>query len=369
MGRKIWPIAVAAMLVLGLLATTGGAREHRRHAGRSAEAKGLVYDGLRPKEHGACAHVFRVETTVRNPMCSHGPDPAPDGIDVTEHRSIADLSGTDGAPGSAAVPCFGDGSSGSRVQAIYAVASDLPDRSAQVVPLITGWAGQMDAAVNKSAAETGGQLHVRFVTTPACALNVATVRLSSTGDDSFGNTINELRVKGFDEADRKYLIWADATVYCGIGQLTDDDSAGSGNNANSWTMYARVDSGCWGRSDHLSELHELMHTLGAVQLSAPHSSGGYHCTDESDAMCYSDAAAVAMTYVCPGSHEWLLDCNHDDYFSTSPRTARTWRRIGTWRTACSSPAEAAVSRRRPPHRLPPQRSRRHSLDRSLASGT
>ena len=178
----------------------------------------------------------------------------------------------------------------------------------------------MDGAVNQSAAETGGERHIRFVTNPDCSLNVAVVTLSPSGDDTLGNTINELRAQGFLSTDRKYLVWADASIYCGIAQVTGGDSASPTNAANSGPTFARVDSACWGRTDHLSELHELMHTLGAVQLSAPHSSGGYHCTDENDAMCYIDGTGVTLTFPCPTSHEWLLDCNHDDYFSVTPET-------------------------------------------------
>jgi len=36
-------------------------------------------------------------------------------------------------------------------------------------------------------------------------------------------------------------------------------------------------------------------------------------------MCYRDSAsAPANTYPCASAHEWLLDCNHDDYFHTAP---------------------------------------------------
>ena len=77
---------------------------------------------------------------------------------------------------------------------------------------------------------------------------------------------------------------------------------------------ARSDNGCWG----YSEIHELFHGLGAVQLSAPNSAGNYHCDDEYEVMCYLDSSGTPMRKVCDAAHENLLDCNHDDYFNTAP---------------------------------------------------
>jgi cell division septation protein DedD len=314
--RFVATIAIAGLALMGL-ATAGGAQDPPS----PARAKGMVFDGLVAKERGMCAGHYRLVSPREIPICTHGPDPAPQGVDVTEHRTIADLTEptTAGdALGAGGIWCSGTGTDGSRVQAVYAVASDRADRFADVAPLIAGWAAQMDSALNQSSAETGGDLHIRFVTTPDCALDVDKVVLSPTGDDTISNTITELRNQGFNQSGRKYLIWSDASVYCGIAQVTSSDVAGATNPANGGPHYARVDTGCWGRSDHLSELHELMHTLGAVQQSAPHSTPGFHCSDEYDAMCYRDSSTVTMTYPCPTSHEWLLDCNHDDYFHTSP---------------------------------------------------
>jgi len=180
------------------------------------------------------------------------------------------------------------------------------------------WAGQVDGEFSQSAAESGGDRHVRFVTNSDCSLNVAHVVLSPTGDDSFDNETKELIALGYDQPWRKYLVWTDATVYCGIASLAFDDSAKPTNANNVYSSYGRVDQGCWGRTDHLSEAHELMHGLGGVQLSAPHSTGHGHCTDEYDVMCYADAAGVALIYPCVPEHEWLFDCQHDDYFNANP---------------------------------------------------
>jgi len=306
-------IAFAVVIPAGADQDSGGA--HSRSP--SSKAQGLMYDGFQEKDRGPCRHGYRVEVPgTETPICSHGPDPAPDGIDVRDFRDVSDLGST--ATGTSVVPCVGDGVSGPRVQAIYAVASNVFDRYTGISSLIAGWAGQVDAALNQSAAETGGERHIRFVTNPDCSLNIAHVVLSPTGDDTFANTITELRNLGYGQGNRKYLIWFDANVYCGVAQSISDDIPGAMNLNNTTSEYARVDSGCWGRSDHLSELHELMHTLGAVQTTAPHATAAHHCTDEYDAMCYQDAPGVTLTVICPSSHEWLLDCGHDDYFNTAP---------------------------------------------------
>jgi hypothetical protein len=58
--------------------------------------------------------------------------------------------------------------------------------------------------------------------------------------------------------------------------------------------------------------------MGSVQSSAPRKSRNGHCTDEWDAMCYHDASGTVLKFVCPSTHDLLLDCGHNDYFSTAP---------------------------------------------------
>lgn len=279
-----------------------------------------------PHDLGDCGPLQPI--AVAGPSgCTHGPDPAPPGIDITQawpaRSSQPELQPTEAAAGGS-VPCIGDGTSGKRVQAIYAHPADRADRSAQVVPQIRTWAAETDAVVNASAQKRGATRHVRFVTRSDCTLDVKVVTLTAQGDDNLTNTIAELRVQGFGRSDRKYLVWMDSTVLCGIASLYIDDRPTKDNANNSTTApptVARVDSGCWGLASRGQsvEAHELVHGLGGVQPTAPNATANSHCNDESDRMCYADGSPAYTEWSrCDVAREALLDCGGDDYFHPSP---------------------------------------------------
>jgi hypothetical protein len=266
----------------------------------------------------------------------HGPDPAPPGVDVRRGRDDdqirADATGRRAAAAllpTGVIACLGDGASGARVQAIYAVAADRVDRSATVVPAIQRtYAPHVDWQFNQSAAETGGEAHPAFVTRPAaggsgCEVAVDVVHLSASGDDNLTNTVNELRAAGYTRADRKYLVWTDADILCGVADMFPDTRPTQDNRNNgSRAMYARVDTGCWG----YAEGHELMHTLGAVQAGAPHATLAGHCFDEPDDMCYNDdpTGLLVLLNACGSRDGSLFDCNHDDYFYAGAPPPSNW---------------------------------------------
>jgi hypothetical protein len=289
-------------------------------------------------------------------LCTHGPDPAPAGIDVREPAPV--LAQDAGTAQSTAVTCQGDGVSGKRVQLVYARAAGTPDRYATMLASFQQWAARIDDMVNLSAAQTGGVRHVRYVHDANCLPTVLNVTLTAAGDDNFNNTIEEMRAQGHNRSDRKYLMWVDANVYCGIAQLYTDDRPGQENYNNGPSnipgTVARVDSGCWGLTN-MVEAHELFHMLGAVQPGAPNATPGAHCTDDYDRMCYPDAQGVTVRIVCSSTDmENRLDCNGDDYFNTNP-PAGSWL-ANHWNTANSAFLASSGS---PP---PPRPAARNDFD-------
>ncbi|MGH8976061.1 MAG: hypothetical protein ACRD0C_22975, partial [Acidimicrobiia bacterium] len=354
---------MACILILVMLPSAAGGRE-RHHRFAAAEAEGMPAgascDGLHP--------VVLPDGSI---TCTPGTDPPPEGIDPSVPQPLvgaqaqgmlvpdAPSGAPSGATAAAAprVPCYGDGQSGNRVQAVYAVPGDRPDRYDQALASIRQWAAETDAVFVASAAKTGGTRHIRFVTDANCDVSVLRVRLSSTGDDTFSNTLAEFQSKGLARSDRKYLVWMDSTVLCGIASYWVDDRPGADNANNGRAglagSVARIDSGCWGLASRGQsiEAHELMHSLGSVLPTAPHASASGHCNDDSDRMCYQDGTVLALLNICAGDQEALFDCANDDYFSTGP--ARASYLATHWNTASSSFLATAEGDRAPAIVLPP----------------
>jgi hypothetical protein len=173
-----------------------------------------------------------------------------------------------GGPTTAAaeVPCIGDGTLGNRIQMIYARGLLAPDRYHSLLPYFRQWAAEFDQATWLSAAETGGGRHLRFVTDDDCQLDVARALLTPAAEASFDLMRTDLQALGHNRTDRKYLVWVDAaTGICGLGEVYDDQRPTASNWNNTGPLYTRVDAPCW----HYAELHEIFHTLGAVQPTPP----------------------------------------------------------------------------------------------------
>jgi hypothetical protein len=299
---------------------------------REEPSRGLHWAGLKanPKSALCGGELLEViDNTGKAIACTHGPDPAPEGVNVkTSAKPVVTgefdrtaqeaVTSSETTSGTGSLTCEGDGVSGKRIEILYVHASDVASRYGTYASSFQTWASNTNNVYVESGLKTGEARHLRFVTDNNCNAVVTDVTIPATSDDNFSSTVSAVKNMGYNRTDRKYLLLVDSTVYCGISGIRYDDSAGTSNSNNGGPSYSRVDSGCWGLYKSV-EAHEIMHSIGGVQLSAPHSSGGGHCTDEYDRMCYTDAQGLVMTYPCAStSLDRLFDCNNDDYFHTNP---------------------------------------------------
>ena len=101
---------------------------------------------------GPCAGAIELRSPTGQITCTHGPDPAPPGIDIKRPRPPLPASRTEGTAPTAVSPvCTGDGTSGARVQLVYARPPGHPARFDAYAASFQTWAAQIDAGVNVSA--------------------------------------------------------------------------------------------------------------------------------------------------------------------------------------------------------------------------
>lgn len=222
---------------------------------------------------------------------------------------------------------------GPRVKVIYAYPSDRPNRFATMRDLIQADARDMTDLVLGAAGQTKT---LRFDVGTKCGagyVDILSIRLPRTAAAyrqlPAGSRMNQLRTDLSPSVasmvgKRNYLVYADATSagdgVAGIATVYVDDRPGANNAANNGGLWAMAfgdgnDPNFLG-SRLTTVLHEVTHNLGAVQDSAPHSTGAGHCSDESDVMCYDDGGPTAdMTNPCA---QQAYDCGADDYFNPAP---------------------------------------------------
>ena len=289
----------------------------------------------------------------------HGADPAPPGVDVTEPVPTAELladaglankpvtvSDSTAPPGTPPTPmlarhvarsCYGTGTDGNRVHVFYARETGQADRYAQVLPVLAHEVANVDDTFALSARKTGGGKRVRWVTDANCDPVITAVVLPAGSlGTNFAATVTAMKNLGYNAANRKYLLFSEGTSMCGIAQMYNDSARTLNWNDGRAPLIQRVDQGCWTRGDHSTAAHELMHSLGSINSTAPHKSGNGHCNDDQDAMCYADGGATSnLTVVCPGANaEYVFDCKDDDYFAAKPATGSYL--ANNWNTANSS---------------------------------
>ena len=152
------------------------------------------------------------------------------------------------------------------------------------------------------------------------------------------NLVNDELATKFNAPNKKYVVWLDAgSQYCGQGHLAQDSTRTSTNQNEGKTLAivyrpytASLDDGktggfCRGRT----LLHELGHTMGALQKGAPHAFDGAHCDDSAeDVMCYTSATSV-------DTGGPAFDFNNDDYWDP-PAGKLAWWTVNLSKFLCDS---------------------------------
>ena len=178
----------------------------------------------------------------------------------------------------------------------------------------------------KSAKQTGGVRHVRYVCNERDDILIDRLILPNSADSSFSALSSAVAAAGYNNVNRKYLAFVEwrernattgmrSDTACGTGEIYDNDAAGQANPNNSGNMFGAVYlRAAYCQAWAKTAMHEFGHLLGGVQFSAPNNAAGHHVKDDWDRLGKGET-----TLVCPdATQDKRYDCNDDDYFNTSP---------------------------------------------------
>ncbi|GLF99573.1 RICIN domain-containing protein [Streptomyces yaizuensis] len=232
-----------------------------------------------------------------------------------------------GSVGITSVPrCDGNGTSGPRVQLLYVRGDRQPDRLEQFRAEFQSRAVNLNSKFVEASERMGERREVRFVHDANCRPTITRVVVPQAAIDGNGEpTQRAVVAQGYNSNDRKYLVWAENNV-CGLGFGHYDDQRPGQENFNNtnagWPMVGMGPIGCFDDGANV-DVHEVLHTMGAVQSNAPKSNGGgAHCYVQGDLMCYNDGRLPnppGRLIPCDYPERDVIDCNRDMYFNPRPR--------------------------------------------------
>ena len=168
-------------------------------------------------------------------------------------------------------------------------------------------------------------------------LDITVVRSSNRarklgGSNQFSLVGQELTNKGLTNPNKKYIVWLDAgSRYCGQGQLYQDATRAPSNYNQRrlysvvYRPYSTTDPATGGWCRGRTAMHEIGHTLGAVQTKAPNVSDGAHCNDSAeDVMCYRTSSP-------PDTGPAVFDYATNDYWDPAADPSQTSGvKLGWW---------------------------------------
>jgi hypothetical protein len=202
---------------------------------------------------------------------------------------------------------------------LYAYPSGTSNRLTTVRPTLLSAVKRMNYVLNEEGLESGGITSDFKVKCDAS--NEVALASFTTSDTSFGGVVSAAKAAGFNRSNEKYVVFTDAgsatANLCGTGSFISDERLTATNRSNIGPQWGVIWNGCWTGK---TPMHELGHTIGAVQYNAPDSSGsGGHCNDGLDVMCYADGGdkSLYVNNVC--TTKIHFDCDHDTYFNTAPK--------------------------------------------------
>jgi hypothetical protein len=215
---------------------------------------------------------------------------------------------------------------GDLVHIVYAVPSDGPDRFQDRVPAIANDLSIIDAWWRRQ--DPTREPRFDFTTVPGCAsrfgqLDVTSARTNEPAsafaepNGRLARLVNNL-AQVLNDPTKKYLVYLDSPAslpgnVCGTAFV----NARRGSSGAVWlapNLAGFPGCGSLGDGDYYAKTatHELIHTLGALDVGAPHPCPGDlgHPCDSTNDVLYPGGFGISLD-------NYFLDVGHDDYYGHS----------------------------------------------------